>query len=240
MVPLLDSLWKGKQLGIKGISSVLMAIVGVGLLQLGPSIVARSPVAITPGDVFCLGQAILFGIGYWRLEEVSNKHATQAGRITMGQLLGVALGSVVFCGMTSGIPTVAQLEGWLSSKFILGALAWTALVSTALALYLETVALKAVSAAELTILMTSVSLFGSAFAYMTMGEIMSPIGMAGGLLILGGCVLSSLGGKARPLEGESSGEELLITASLEDITSIPVAYTVAAPVLASNTTVSGL
>ena len=66
------------------------------------------------------------------------------------------------------------------------------MVSTALALYLETVALKTISASELTILMTSVSLWGSGFAYATMGEVMEPLGMVGGVLILSGCLLSAL------------------------------------------------
>jgi drug/metabolite transporter (DMT)-like permease len=191
IVPILDSIFRDKQLGLKGISSVALAILGVGLLLLGPSLLEGTPLAVTPGNGFCLGQAILFGIGYWRLESVSSQHPTQAGRITMGQLLGVALGATIFLGTTADFPTVAQLQGWLTNEFTLGALAWTALVSTALALYLETVALKAVSAAELTVLMTSVSLFRSAFAYVTMGEIMSPVGMMGGLLILAGCIFSS-------------------------------------------------
>ena len=194
VVPLLDSFFRGKQLGPKEMASVALAIAGVGLLQLGPAVLAGTPMIMDHGDLFCLAQALLFGIGYWRLEAISGHHSTQAGRITVGQLGGVALGAALFCGLTADMPTMDQLQAWFTDPFTVGALAWTALISTALALYLETVALKAVSAAELTVLMTSVSIFGSAFAYVTMGETMSPIGMAGGLMILAGCVFSSLGG----------------------------------------------
>jgi drug/metabolite transporter (DMT)-like permease len=82
----------------------------------------------------------------------------------------------------------------LTDGFIVKTIIWTGLFSTALALYLETVALKVVSATELTVLMTSVSLWGSAFAYVTMGEMLDRLGLLGGLLILTGCVLSSTGG----------------------------------------------
>ena len=212
MVPLLDSMLRGKKLGGQGMASIALAIFGVGLLQLGPAILeGTSPLAsVNQGDAFCLGQALLFGIGYWRLEDISSRHSTQAGRITVGQLVGVAVGATIFCGATTELATVTQNLGqWLTDPFTLGALGWTALVSTALALYLETVALKAISASELTILMTSVSLFGSAFAYVTMGEVMAPIGMVGGLMILAGCVFSSL--------GPGEGTELTLASSSSTI-----------------------
>ena len=79
------------------IVSVILAMLGVGLLQLGPSIVSGTPLTITSGDLFCLGQALLFGIGYWRLEDVSTQYPSEAGRVTVGQLGGVALGSIAFC-----------------------------------------------------------------------------------------------------------------------------------------------
>ena len=221
MVPLLDSFFREKQMGPKEISSVALAIVGVGLLQLGPSVMDGAPIEIARGDVFCLGQALMFGIGYWRLEAISSQHPTQAGRITIGQLVGVALGATIFMGATQrdNLPTLDQLQTWFTDPFIAGALAWTALVSTALALYLETVALKAVSAAELTVLMTSVSIFGSGFAYITMGDTMSPIGMVGGLMILAGCVFSSLGGSTSDEESIREAPALPLMTSVEpDIT----------------------
>lgn len=216
VVPLLDSAFRGKQMGTKEISSVGLAIAGVGLLQLGPSLASGVPMSVSNGDLFCLGQALLFGIGYWRLEAISGQHVNQAGRITAGQLTGVALGSTLFCGLTCDMPSMDQLQAWATDPFTVGALAWTALVSTALALYLETVALKAVSAAELTVLMTSVSLFGSGFAYVTMGETMSPIGMAGGLMILAGCVFSSLGGSNEVKLVDAPAAALPVTTMTED------------------------
>lgn len=48
------------------------------------------------------------------------------------------------------------------------------------------------SAAELTLLMTTTSLWAASFGFITLGEVLTPTGMVGGLLIMLGCVLGSL------------------------------------------------
>lgn len=57
---------------------------------------------------------------------------------------------------------------------------------------METVALKVVSASELTLLMTTTSLWGAGFAFVTLGEFLTPTGMFGGLLIMAGCALGNM------------------------------------------------
>jgi drug/metabolite transporter (DMT)-like permease len=208
VVPLLDSAFKGRKMGYRGVGSVLMAIAGVALLQMGPKLAATaspaastvlasaaSALSVTPGDLLCLAQALFFGIGYWRLENSSVSFPGQSSRIIAGQLAAVAAGSVAYWLYESGVPSVHLIQEWFSNPFVVEAIAWTGLVSTALALYLETIALKVVSASELTVLMTSVSLWASLFAFLGMGEVLSPIGMAGGLMILSGCIISSTGPK---------------------------------------------
>ena len=193
VVPLLDAMFKGKQLGQKDMASVLIALCGVGLLKLGPAFASGTSdvLAFTHGDVLCLLQATFFGIGYWRLEKASSMFPKQAGLITAAQLVALSIGATLFATLHGDLTNIPSLVQALHEPFVQASLVWTGLVSTALALYLETVALAVVSASELTVLMTSVSLWGSAFAYMTMGEILPPIGWVGGLLILGGCALTA-------------------------------------------------
>jgi drug/metabolite transporter (DMT)-like permease len=190
VVPILDALIKGKILQRKEIAAVGLACLGVGLLEVGPS-----GLMITPGDILAFMQTIFFGIGYWRLEAVSHAHPHQAARITVGQLGAVATGATIYALTEFGLGhlelSIDQFVQWMGDPFILGALMWTGLISTALALYLETVALKVVSATELTLLMTTTSLWGASFAYVTIGETLSPTGFMGGLMILGGCVLGN-------------------------------------------------
>jgi drug/metabolite transporter (DMT)-like permease len=199
-VPLLDALFKSKALGPRALGSVAMAIAGVAVLELGPSsslqlttTVAATSSLVSVGDVYCLAQALFFGIGYWRLESASVQFPDQSGRLTAGQLAAVGVGSIAYWLVADGVQpeTLSQLASAIQDPFVWKALVWTGLFSTALAIYLETVALRVVSATELTVLMTSVSLWGSAFAYVFTGEVLPAIAMVGGLLILAGCVLTA-------------------------------------------------
>lgn len=187
---MLDVLVKGKILQKKEIASVALACFGVGLLEIGPE-----GLTVKMGDILAFMQTIFFGIGYWRLEAVSHAHPHQAARVTVGQLSAVAAGACLYALTEFGLGHVDVsfdlVAEWLGDRFIMGALLWTGLISTALALYLETVALKVVSAAELTLLMTTTSLWGASFAYFTIGEVLSTTGMVGGLMILAGCGLSA-------------------------------------------------
>ena len=196
VVPLLDAAFKGKPLGLHSIASVLLAIGGVALLQLGPSLFASvaTPVWST-GDWWCLTQAIFFGVGYWRLESASLCYPDQSPRIIAGQLVAISLAAVAYwlvVDMGGSLSSWSQLQSWLfSDPLVWQIIVWTGLITTALAHYLETVALRVVAATELTIIMTSISLWGSAFSYITIGEVMTPVAIVGGLCILGGCLLTT-------------------------------------------------
>jgi len=196
-----------------------LAIAGVALLQLGPSLFQASViVSDTTGSFLCWIQAIVFGVGYWRLEAASTDFPDQDARITVGLVCAVAAGSLLFAMLPissvrkGDMDLMESLQKWFTDPFIVGSLLWTGLISTALALYLETVALKVVSASELTILMTSVSLWGSAFAYMTMGEVLSPIGWAGGLMILAACVIN---GQPNPAKANDDSTMAMSSSGME-------------------------
>jgi drug/metabolite transporter (DMT)-like permease len=191
VVPVLDSFLRSRSFGADKVLSTVLAVVGVGFLELGAHFDDSTFAAVGMGDVFCLGQAVFFGLGYWLLEDVSSKHSDKAGWVTVGQLVAVAAGFVAYAFGSATVPAWTQVVGWLTNPLVVGAIVWTGLVSTALALYMETVALAGVTATELTLIMTSTSLFGSAFAFLTLGELPAPVQMIGGLLILAGCIVSS-------------------------------------------------
>ena len=211
IVPLLDAAFRGRGLTPQVTLSVVLACAGVALMNLDPSAMAGGDASsnlltFSTGDMLALCQTLFFGVGYWRLEELSQRHKTQASRLTVGQLGAVAAGAILYAAFRGAGGDVLSSESivrhwplmmdqwstWLSNPVVLSAIVWTGLMSTAFALYLETVALKVISATELTLIMTSVSLFGAAFAWVTLGEVLSSVGMMGGALILGGCVLGSL------------------------------------------------
>jgi len=191
VVPILDVIMSGRILQRTEIVSVILACIGTGLLEIDPN-----GLQISASDVLAFTQTIFFGIGYWRLESVSHAHPDQSARVTVGQVNAIAGASLIYASTEFGLGHVDisldLFRKWMGNPFILGAILWTGLMSTALALYLETVSLKVVSATELTLLMTTTSLWGASFAYVTIGEVLSPTGLFGGLMILGGCVLGNL------------------------------------------------
>lgn len=192
IVPLLDAGFKNISPPAKSLGACFLAILGVAVLELG----STSTSIFSVDDALSVVMSVSFAVGYWRLECAASEFPRQAARITLGQISAVALGAIAYA-FVSIPPSFWFYRGdllirqWLTDPFILGAIAWTGLGSTALSIFLETTALRTIKASELTILMTSTSLWAAAFSYVTLGEIMSPTSLAGGLLILSGCWMSA-------------------------------------------------
>ena len=82
---------------------------------------------------------------------------------------------------------------WITDPMILFALFWTGVITTALTIYMETVALKTLSAAETTLIFSTEPLWGTAFASVVMGETLGVNAAAGAFCILTACLYSNLG-----------------------------------------------
>ena len=76
---------------------------------------------------------------------------------------------------------------------MLQSIVWTGLITTALTVYMETIALKTLSAAETTILFSTEPIFGSVCASVVLGETFGATGYVGGVMILAGCLYSNMG-----------------------------------------------
>jgi drug/metabolite transporter (DMT)-like permease len=130
------------------------------------------------------------------MEAAMHNYPDQASRLTAAQLLAVFTCSALFTSVSD--PASFNMEAiiqWITNPTIAASLAWTGLVSTALTVYMETVALKSVTAAETTLILSTEPLWGSFFAAILMGETFGFDAAIGGILILLGCVYSSLGAK---------------------------------------------
>ena len=199
MVPLLDYL-AGKQLLTRQVLGATLAVVGVGFLELeglGGGGTSGGMAALSPGDIASLVQPIAFGLGFWRMEAAMKKCGDEAERATAAQLFAVFLGSAAYMGIMgamdpSTLPSGEQFVSWVTDPVILGALFWTGVVTTALTIYMETVALKTLSAAETTLIFSTEPLWGTAFASVVMGETLGLNAVAGAFMILSGCVVSNL------------------------------------------------
>ena len=117
----------------------------------------------------------------------------EAKRLTASQILAVFLSSAVYGQAFSGDhASLVQVLDWVSDPSILSALFWTGTVTTAFTLYLETIALASLSAAETTMIFSSEPLFGMGFAALVAGEELGISAGVGSALILMGCLVSNL------------------------------------------------
>jgi len=194
-VPILDSL-TGKIPSSKNMIGAALAVAGVGVLEFGgSSSVPSSASIVSNGDLLSLIQPVAFGMGFWRMESAMRRFPTEATRLTAAQLLGVGTVSVICCALGVGgnaPPSHDEIMGWLMDPNILGALLWTGCITTALTIYMETIAMKTLSAAETTLIFSTEPIWASLFAAVMMGERFGLSAATGAALIIGGCVFSNL------------------------------------------------
>ena len=201
-VPILDYIW-GKPLLRRQIAGATLAAFGVWALELG-----GQNSAITDGDVLSLVQPLMFGLGFWRMEAAMEKFPTEAGRLAAAQLLMVFLVSASYlgCGLSDAcdvLPTASDIMAWITDPAIFGMLFWTGIVTTAFTIWMETLALKTLSAAETTLIFSTEPLFGAAFAAVVANECLGPEAAVGAAFIIGGCLVSGMD-VGRYLRGEAA------------------------------------
>jgi len=204
-VPILDKLW-GKPLLRRQIIGACLAAFGVYALELG-----GSSDALTEGDLLSLVQPVMFGLAFWRMEAAVEKFPNEVARLAAANILMVFLMSasyliyssssaamgmdangVLLSDACNALPTTSEIMTYLQSPSILGMLVWTGVVTTAFTMYMETVALKTLSAAETTLIFSTEPLFGAAFAALVANECLGPEAAVGAAFIIGGCLVSGM------------------------------------------------
>ena len=214
IVPILDFL-TGKQIKARQAIGALLAVVGVAFLELDglqAGSAAGNGIHLSTGDMLSLVQPFAFGMGFWRMEHYMRKFPTEAMKLTASQLSVIALTSLAFfiatSGGISGLPDLSQVVEWLTNPVILGVVCWTGLVTTALTVYMETIALKTLSAAETTMLLSAEPIFGGACAAVVLGEQFGIGGFIGAAMVLGGCIASNINmGGASDSDGDGDKDE---------------------------------
>jgi drug/metabolite transporter (DMT)-like permease len=204
VVPILDLLFKNdsnKKPWYESIIPALIAVIGVGCLELGGS---QLPGV---GDVWAFSQPLMFGLGFWRIEQ-HMKHMKgikgEAQAFTGAMMLMVAAfsafwtaGSFVFPYMEHPIAVllniVAQLSIVHSHWQIAAALLWTGIVTTAITSYGENVAMSKLSAAESTVIYSTEPIWGTAFAALTLHESIGWNTILGAALVISACMWSAIG-----------------------------------------------
>lgn len=157
------------------------------------------------GYVLSFMQPLAFGMGFWKMEHAAEKYPDEAKQLTSWNILSVALASFAFWVFSSSLHSstmlapeqqIHQIIEWLTNPMLLLSLIWTGLVTTALTLYLETLALKSIPATEATLFFSTEPIWGSVFAAMLLGEHLGMEAGIGAILILCGCYIGNTNQKA--------------------------------------------
>uniref|UniRef100_A0A7S4JS68 EamA domain-containing protein n=1 Tax=Odontella aurita TaxID=265563 RepID=A0A7S4JS68_9STRA len=184
-------------------------------LRLLPAVVAVAGVAIveltgaagapTIGDALSFAQPIGFGLGYLQLEELMRKRPEAALPVSALKLLVVASASFMYFELSPLMRADTVQEGLaalslrvpdfgavLSSQVALGGILYTGLITTALALWVESIAFKRVPATDASIILTTEPLFAATAGAVTLGETFGTSDYLGASLIIGACILAVL------------------------------------------------
>ena len=190
IVPLLDRL-VGKKLLPKQWIGAVLAVVGVAFLQLGDI----SSSSFTTGDIVTLIQPLAFGLGFWRMENAMQLYPKEASRMTSAQLFANFLASLIYGLCTIDLTTLESYPWveWFTTFNVLFCLFWTGAITTALTVFMETLAMKTLSATETTLIYTTEPLWGAAFAAILLGEHLGYNVYIGAAFILIACIYSNLG-----------------------------------------------
>ena len=179
------------------LAPALVAVIGVAIVELQGA--AGAP---TIGDALSFAQPIGFGMGYIQLEKLMRKRPDTALPVSAIKLTVVALASLfmfevtpLFTGFGSEATPILQIPDFsaiFSSQIAVGGILYTGLVTTALALWIESIAFAKVPATDASIILTTEPLFAAMFGALFLGETFGMSDYAGAFLIVGACCLAAL------------------------------------------------
>ena len=171
-----------------------LAVLGVAIVEL-----KGAGGAPTIGDALSFAQPIGFGMGYLQLEELMVKKPEAALPVSALKLLVVAIASFGLFELTPLMNGATELafrlpdfSTILSSPLALGGILYTGLITTAAALWVESIAFAKVPATDASIILTTEPLFAALVGAVTLGETFGMSDYVGAGLIIGACALAVL------------------------------------------------
>jgi drug/metabolite transporter (DMT)-like permease len=168
-----------------------IAVAGVAIVEL-----KGAGGAPTVGDALSFAQPVGFGMGYLILEKLMDKKPEAALAVSAIKLSVVAAASFVLFEVSPVLHgeelafSIPDFTPILSSPMALGGILYTGLVTTALALWVESIAFAKVPATDASLILTTEPLFAAGFGAMALGETFGISDYVGASLIVGACALS--------------------------------------------------
>jgi drug/metabolite transporter (DMT)-like permease len=176
-----------------------VAVAGVAIVELWGA--AGSP---TSGDLLSFAQPIGFGMGYLQLEELMKRRpdlalpvsAVKLGVVALASLLYFELGPWILSDMVTNsvdsLIRIPDLGAIFASPVALGGILYTGLVTTAMALWVESVAFARVAATDASVILTTEPLFAAGLGAVWLGETFGVTDYVGAALIISACILATL------------------------------------------------
>jgi drug/metabolite transporter (DMT)-like permease len=182
---------KETKFNVKRLIPAAIAVAGVAIVELkgaggAPSI----------ADALSFAQPVGFGMGYLLLENLMEKKPEAALAVSAIKLAVVAVASFLMfefsplihgTNLSFAIPDFGPI---LSSPMALGGILYTGLITTALALWVESIAFAKVPATDASLILTTEPLFAAGCGAFALGETFGFSDYVGASLIVGACALS--------------------------------------------------
>jgi len=208
VVPLLSFVLYRKPITMSNIISGILALAGVAVLEGLVNFVTEPAVATAvidagsavsgdiwqeyKGDLLALGQPIGFGLAFMKIEENVEKFKHVPNRVlTISAAQCLVTGFISYLWVLYDYHGVFPNLSYMIEIHHIGAIAWTGIMTTVVAIYLECVALQVASATEASLLFSSEPVWASLFGLWLLHEQLGINAYVGGAIILCACILSA-------------------------------------------------
>ena len=143
------------------------------------------------GDLWSIGQPIGFGMSFIAIEEAMEEHPDNPLTIAAAQMVTVFFATLVWWAAFTPHdgPINWQL---LQDPGHIFALGYTGFITSALAVVLESYALRYVKAEDATIILSTEPLWATLLASFWLGETLNAQGVLGMGVIIAGCIISQV------------------------------------------------
>lgn len=182
LVPLIGAWWLRRAVAPRVYGAALLALAGLGLMTL------KSATGIAGGDLWVLLTALTYALYIVYLGEV-------AGRAHALSLASLQHWPMALLAWLWALPRLSELRAVPPATWL--AVLYLALVATAAVAVLQTYAQRVVPAHTAALIFVLEPVFAALFAYLLLGETLSPWGWLGAALILAAMLLSELGSGLR-------------------------------------------
>lgn len=231
VVPLLSFLLEGRPVRAANLASAALALVGVGVLEgvvevphaleafaatdlpSTATVAAATDVGflgLGKGDLLALGQPFGFGYAFMRIEHYVEKFKEEENSVltlSAAQCVSVGIMSLLWV-LYDYHWTLPNME-YMIEPHRIGAIAWTGIMTTVVAIYLQGIALQTATATEAALIFSSEPVWAFAFGAWLLNEQLTSDSYIGGTVILAACLLGVVGDMGGD-DGDNKNDDVVI------------------------------